>query len=133
MTRRQRHVFATFPKGTAASASRRSRTSHTHGMSQSATPAPQNDMTTSCDTLKKTRLYNFSHRHGNFHTAQRQNQCFPASFLMDLLPNRRFVRGFVDFHVTCHKMPRMPRNLHLVTTSRSADNAIRKRHATRHV
>ena len=28
--------------------------------------------------------------------------------------------------ITCHKMPRLPRNLHLVTTSRSADNAIRK-------
>ena len=35
--------------------------------------------------------------------------------------------------MTCHKMPRLPRNLHLVTTSRSADNAIRKKHATRHV
>ena len=34
---------------------------------------------------------------------------------------------------TCHKMPRLPRNVHLVTTSRSADNAIRKKHATRHV
>ena len=28
-------------------------------------------------------------------------------------------------------MPRLPRNLHLVTTSRSADNAIRKKNATR--
>ena len=35
--------------------------------------------------------------------------------------------------ITCHKMPRPARNLHLVTTSRSADNAIRKKHATRHV
>ena len=35
--------------------------------------------------------------------------------------------------MTRHKMPRLPRNLHLVTTSRSADNAIRKKHATRHV
>ena len=32
--------------------------------------------------------------------------------------------------MTCHKMPRLPR---LVTTSCSADNAIRKKHATRHV
>ena len=27
---------------------------------------------------------------------------------------------------TCHKMPRLPQNLHLVTTSRGPDNAIRK-------
>ena len=35
-------------------------------MLQSATPATQNDMSTSSDTSKKTRLCNFSHRHGNF-------------------------------------------------------------------
>ena len=35
--------------------------------------------------------------------------------------------------MTCQKMPRLPRNLHLVTTSRSPDNAICKKHATRHV
>ena len=35
--------------------------------------------------------------------------------------------------ITCHKMQRLPRDLHLVTTSRSADNAIREKHATRHV
>ena len=32
-----------------------------------------------------------------FHTSQRQNQRFPTSFLMDLLQNRRFVRGFRRF------------------------------------
>ena len=32
-----------------------------------------------------------------------------------------------------HKMPRRPRNLHVVTTWCSPDNAIRKKHATRHV
>ena len=31
---------------------------------------------------------------------------------------------------TCHKMPRLPRNLHLVTTWRSPANAIYKKHAT---
>ena len=35
--------------------------------------------------------------------------------------------------ITCHKMPRVPRNLHLVTISCGADDAIRKKHATRHV
>ena len=34
---------------------------------------------------------------------------------------------------TSHKMPRLPRNLHLVATWHSPDNAIRKKHATRHV
>ena len=36
------------------------------GMSRSATPATQNDMTTSSDTSKKARFCDFSHRHGNF-------------------------------------------------------------------
>ena len=35
--------------------------------------------------------------------------------------------------ITCHKMPRLRRNLHLVTTLRSAGNAICRKHATRHV
>ena len=35
--------------------------------------------------------------------------------------------------ITSHKMPRLPRNLHLVATWRSPDNPIRKKHATRHV
>ena len=39
----------------------------------------------------------------------------------------------LSIFITCHKMPRLPRNLHLVTTSRSADNAIREKHAPRHV
>ena len=34
---------------------------------------------------------------------------------------------------TCQKMPRLPRNLHLVTTWRSPANAIYKKHATGHV
>ena len=34
--------------------------------------------------------------------------------------------------ITSHKLPREPRNLHLVATWRSPDNAIRKKHATRH-
>ena len=34
---------------------------------------------------------------------------------------------------TSHKMPRLPRNLHLVATWRSPANATRKKHATRHV
>ena len=109
-------------------------------------------MSTSCDTSKKTRLYDFSHRHGNFSltkvshfthvecykaprlprkttwahlvTRRKRHVCttFPigtatftftaskatfsyTSFLLDLLQNRRSVRGFRRFswHVTkCH-------------------------------
>ena len=36
------------------------------------------------------------------------------------------------FHHICHKMPRVPCNLHVVTTWHSPDHAIRKKHATRH-
>ena len=41
--------------------------------------------------------------------------------------------GPPSIFITCHKMPRLPSNLNLVSTSRSADNAIRKKRATRHV
>ena len=47
--------------------------------------------------------------------------------------NRCFVRGFPSIFNTSHKMPRLPWNLHLVTTSRSPEDAIRKKRATRHV
>ena len=63
-------------------------------MSQSATPATQNDMSTSCDTSKRTRFCDFFHRHGNFHTSQRQNQRFPTSFLIGDVS----CEASVDFH-----------------------------------
>ena len=53
---------------------------------------------------------------------------------LNLLPqNRCLVRGFRQFLITSHKTPRLPRNLHLVATWHSHDNAIRKKHATRHI
>lgn len=33
--------------------------------------------------------------------------------------------------ITCHEMPRLPRNLHVVATSRSPGNAVRGKYATR--
>ena len=39
---------------------------HTRPVSQSATPATQHDMSTSSDTLRKTRFRGFVHRHANF-------------------------------------------------------------------
>ena len=57
------------------------------GVSQSATLATQNDMSTSCDTSKKARLRDLSHRHGNF----------------------SLTRVAHLTHVECHKVPRLPR------------------------
>ena len=59
-------------------------------------------------------------------------------FLRVFLWTSRFATSNLMFHArpplifsTSHKMPRPPCNLHLVTTWRSPDNAIRKKHATR--
>ena len=178
-------------------------------MSQSATPATQNDMTTSLETFEKERFCGFPHRHGdatgkpatrdetrgckktsisyetsgNFQswhhdkktifaaspidTARpRENQrretrhlgatkrafrtrlppIFPlCSFKIDVflrvfLRTWKFATSKSMFRArlpsifsTCQKMPRLPRNLHLVATWRSPANAIYKKHATGHV
>ena len=175
-------------------------------MSQSATPATQNDMTTCVETFEKERFCGFPHRHGdatgkpetrertrgyrktsilcetsgNFHSCRqdkktsfaaspidtarpRENQtrekrqvgapkrAFRArlpplftlcSFKIDVflrvfLRTWKFATSKSMFRVrlpsifsTCQKMPRLPRNLHLVTTWRSPANAIYKKHAT---
>ena len=80
------------------------------GMSQSAAPAKQNDMTTCLETFGKERFCSFPHRHGDAtrkpknrdetcwrlkasiscetssicHTSYLQNRRFPTSFLMNL-------------------------------------------------
>ena len=178
-------------------------------MSQSATPAMQNDMTTCLETFEKERFCSFPHRHGDatgkpetrdktrgstktiisyetsgdFHSWQhnkrtgfaaspidtakpRENQTletrhvgapkrafrtrFPpiltlCSFKIDVflrvfLRTRKLATSKSMFRArlpsifsTSHKMPRLPRNLHLVATWRSPANAIYKKHATRHV
>ena len=178
-------------------------------MSQSATPATQNDMTTSLETFEKERFCGFPHRHGeatgkpetrdetrgstktiisyetsgDFHSWQhnkrtgfaashidtakpRENQRLETrhvgapkrafrtrlppiltlcSFKIDVF-RRVFLRTWKfatsksmfrarlsSIFSTCHKMPRLPRNLHLVATWGSPANAIYKKHATRHV
>ena len=178
-------------------------------MSQSATPATQNDMTTCVETFEKERFCGFPHRHdettgkpetrdetrgstktsisyetsSNFHNWQHNKRTgFAASPIDTAKPraNQRretrhvgapkrafrtrlppiltlcsfkidvFLRVFLrtwkfatsksmfrarlpSIFSTCHKMPRLPRNLHLVATWRSPANAIYKKHATRHV
>ena len=60
LTRREGHVLVAFPIDTATLLPRRSRTHippETHRRSQSATPATQNDMSTSSDTSRKTRFW----------------------------------------------------------------------------
>ena len=175
-------------------------------MSQSATPATQNDMTTCLDTFESERFSSFPHRHGdatgkpatrhktrecrktsisyetssNFHSWQHDKRTsFAASpidtarpqenqrletrqvgapkrafrarlppifilcsskidvFLRVFLRTWKFVTSKSIFRArlpsifnTCEKMPRLPRNLHLVTTWRSPANAIYKNHAT---
>ena len=66
-----------------------------------------------------------------FHTSQRQNRRFEFSYEPTSKPT--FRARLPPIFTTCHKMPRLPRNLHLVPRPRSADNAIRKNHTTRHV
>ena len=178
-------------------------------MSETVTPATQNDMTTCVETFEKERFCGFPHRLGdatgkpetrdrtrgcrknsisyetssNFHSWQhdkrtsfaaspidtakpRENQrlqtrhlgapkrAFPArlppiftlcSFKINVLL-RVFLRTWkfatsksmfrarlLSIFSASHKMPRLPRNLHLVATWRSPANAIYKKHATGHV
>ena len=171
-------------------------------MSQSATPATQNDMTTYLDTFERDSFSSFPHRHGdatgkpatrdktrgcrktsisyetssNFHSWQHDKRTsFAASpidtarpqenqtretrqvgapkrpfrarrppifilcsskindFLRVFIRTWKFVTSKSMFRArlpsifnTCEKMPRLPRNLHLVTTWRSPANAIYK-------
>ena len=179
------------------------------GMSQSAMPATQNDMTTCLETFEKDMFSSFPHRHGDatgkpatrdktrgstktiiscetsgdFHNWQhnkrtsfaaspidtarpRENQTretrqvgapkrafrsrLPPIFTLCSFKIDVFLRVFLrtwkfatsksmfrarlpSIFNTCQKMPRLPRNLHFVTTWRSPANAICKKHATRHV
>ena len=172
------------------------------GMSQSATPATQNDMTTCLETFEKDRFSSFPHRHGdatgkpatrdktrgcrktsisyetsgNFHSWQhdkrtrfaaspidtarpRENQTretrqveaptrafrarLPPIFTLCSFKIDVFLRVFLrtwkfatsksmfrarlpSIFSTSHKMPRLPRHLHLVATWRSPANAIYK-------
>ena len=62
----------------------------------------------------------------NFTLPSVKKQTFSYEFSYGLTANRRFCARLPSIFISCHKMPRLPRNLHLVTTSRSADNAIPK-------
>ena len=82
------------------------------GMSRSATPATQNDMTTCFETFEKDRFCSFPHRHGEAtgkpETRDETRGCrkigisYETSlnfYIFDMLSNR----------LECHKVPRLPR------------------------
>ena len=97
-------------------------------MSQSAAPATQNNITTCLETFEKERFCSFPHRHGEA-TGKPETIFILCSFKIDV-----FLRVFLgttskfatsksmfraklpSIFITSHKMPRRPRNLHLVAT-----------------
>ena len=82
------------------------------GMSQSATPATQNEMTTCLVTFEKDRFSSFPHRHGDAtgkpETRDETRGCRKTSISCETSSN------FDIFHtlsnrLECHKVPRLPR------------------------
>ena len=81
------------------------------------------------DNFEKERFYSFPQRHGETkHFQWHLGRRMFCSFLHGQL-ERSFPRIFIAFH----KMPRLPRCYHFVTTSRNLADAIRRKHATRHI
>ena len=72
----------------------------------------------------------------HFHTLLLQNRRLLLVFSWtpkSTTSKSMFRAGCPSSFITCRKMPHLPRNLHNVTTWLNLDNAIRKKHATRHV
>ena len=57
---------------------------------------------------------------------------FPQ-IVLGITSKSTFCAKLPSIFIARHKIPRRPRNLHRFTTSRSADNAIPKKHGARHV
>ena len=115
-------------------------------MSQSVTPATQNDMTTCLESFEKERFCSFPNRHGEATgkpetrdetrgSTKKSISCETSSIFilcsfkidvfltLSFLRTSKFATSKSMFHArlpsifsTSHKMPRLPRNLHLVTT-----------------
>ena len=86
--------------------------SNKFGMSQSATPATQNDMTTCLETFEKDMCSSFPHRHGDAtgkpETRDETRGCRKTNISYETSSN------FDIFHTSsnrleCHKVPRLPR------------------------
>ena len=82
------------------------------GMSQSATPATQNDMTTCLETLEKERFCSFPHRHGDAtgkpETLDKTRGCRKISISYETSSNLD-IFDTLSNKLECHKVPRLPR------------------------
>ena len=81
-------------------------------MSQSATPATQNDMTTCLETFEKERFCSFSHRHGDAtrkpETRDETRECRKTSISYETSSNFDTFDTLSN-KLECHKVPRLPR------------------------
>ena len=82
------------------------------GMSQSATPATQNDMTTCLETFEKDMFSSFPHRHGDATgkpaTRDKTRGCRKTSISYDTSSNFD-IFDTLSNRLECHKVPRLPR------------------------
>ena len=81
-------------------------------MSQSATPATQNDMRTCLETFEKERFCSFPHRHGDAtgkpETRDETRGCRKTSISCKTSPNFD-IFDTLSNRLECHKVPRLPR------------------------
>ena len=82
------------------------------GMSQSATPARQNDMTTCLETFEKERFCSFPHRHGEAtgkpETRDETRGRSKTSMSCETSANF-YTLGTLSNRLDCHKVQRLPR------------------------
>ena len=81
-------------------------------MSQSATPATQNDMTTCLETFEKDMFSSFPHRHGDATgkpaTRDKTRGCRKTSISYETSSNFD-IFDTLSSRLECHKVPRLPR------------------------
>ena len=83
-------------------------------MSQSATPATQNDMTTCLETVEKDMFSSFPHRHrhgdatGKPATRDKTRGCRKTSISYETSSNFD-IFDTLSNRLECHKVPRLPR------------------------
>ena len=84
------------------------------GLSQSATPATQNDMTTCLETFEKERFCSFPHRHGDAagkpETRDETHGCRKTSISCETSSNFDIFYTLSN-RLECHKVPRLPRKM----------------------
>ena len=82
------------------------------GMSQSATPATQNDMTTCLETFEKEKFCSFPYRHGEAtgkpETRDETRGCRKTSISCETSSNFDIFDTLAN-RLECHKVPRLPR------------------------